>query len=88
MSGARPIEKESLEAHVELCAERYDALEDKLTHVQERVDKIERGVVEIKDSLNNSIIGSGDRIIKIGTTIFAVLLTSVIGLVIHMLQMQ
>lgn len=87
MSGARPIEKESLEAHVELCAERYDALEDKLSHVQDRVDKIERGVIEIKDSLNNSIIGSGDRIIKIGTTVFAVLLTAVFGLVVHLLQM-
>ena len=30
MVEATEIEKKSLEAHVELCAERYNALEDKL----------------------------------------------------------
>lgn len=28
------IEKENLEAHVELCAQRYDALEKRLTNVE------------------------------------------------------
>ena len=34
---ATKIEKENLEAHVELCAERYDALEEKLDAVEEKV---------------------------------------------------
>ena len=35
------IEKENLEAHVELCAERYDALETKLDTVEEKVNSID-----------------------------------------------
>ena len=35
MSDTTEIEKKSLEAHVELCAERYKLLETKLTLQQE-----------------------------------------------------
>jgi hypothetical protein len=33
------IEKKSLEAHVELCAERYNALENKIRSEERRVGK-------------------------------------------------
>lgn len=45
------IEKENLEAHVELCAERYDALETKLDTVEKKVSSLERSVGEIKDMI-------------------------------------
>jgi len=45
------IEKENLEAHVELCAERYDALETKLHTVEQKVSSLERSVGEIKDMI-------------------------------------
>ena len=35
------IEKQSLEAHVELCAERYGKLENKLETVEKKVEKLE-----------------------------------------------
>ena len=45
------IEKENLEAHVELCAERYDALETKLDTVEKKVGSLETSVKEIKDMI-------------------------------------
>jgi len=45
------IEKENLEAHVELCAERYDALETKLDTVEKKVGSLENSVKEIKDMI-------------------------------------
>ena len=45
------IEKENLEAHVELCAERYDALESKLDKVEEKVNSLEGSIGEIKDMI-------------------------------------
>ena len=61
------IEKKSLEAHVELCAERYDALEDKLDNLDRRIDKIGTNVEEIKTAIAKNSIGASSQIIKIGT---------------------
>ena len=38
------IEKKSLEAHVELCAERYKSLEDRLDKVNERIDDLDEKI--------------------------------------------
>jgi predicted nuclease with TOPRIM domain len=35
------IEKKSLEAHVEICAERYKGLSDKLNHVDDTIQQLE-----------------------------------------------
>lgn len=42
MSATTEIEKKSLEAHVELCAERYKNLDNKLDTVEKRVGEVER----------------------------------------------
>jgi predicted nuclease with TOPRIM domain len=80
------IEKESLEAHVELCAERYEKLESKLENVEKKVEKLEGHVVAIRETL----AGSGDRqskqLIAIGTAIISVLLTGIITLTIHLIN--
>jgi len=46
------IEKKSLEAHVELCAERYNALEDKMTAMSVNIAHLCDMVAEVKDSVN------------------------------------
>ena len=77
------IEKKSLEAHVELCAERYSNLETKLENLDGRMDKIEGHIVDIKDSLGK-VGGEGNKtIITIGTTIFGILLTAILGIIVH-----
>lgn len=42
MTIATEIEKKNLEAHVELCAERYKNLDDKLDTVERRVFDVEK----------------------------------------------
>ena len=50
-SPTRDIEKESLEAHVELCAARYSRLEEKLDNLEGRVIGIETVLGEIRDTI-------------------------------------
>lgn len=80
------IEKENLEAHVELCAERYAKLETKLEAVEKKVEALESHVIEIKTSL----AGAGDRqskqLIAIGTAIISVLITGIITLTVHLVN--
>jgi len=45
------IEKQNLEAHVEICAVRYANLETKLDNLEHRMDKVELHLIDIKDRL-------------------------------------
>ena len=47
----KDIEKENLEAHVELCSERYKALHDKFDAVNHRLDKQEAMLSEIRSAV-------------------------------------
>ena len=77
------IEKKSLEAHVELCAERYKNLEQKLETLDNRMDKIESLIGEIKTAVAAVPNESNKTIITIGTTIFGALVGGVITLILH-----
>lgn len=78
------IEKKNLEAHVELCAERYEALNNKLTDLDQRMTVIERHIVDIKESITNKTGGINKQMIAIGTTIVGVMFTAIITLLIHL----
>lgn len=80
------IEKKSLEAHVELCAERYSNLETKLEHLDSRMDKLEGHIVDIKDALGKVGGESNKTLITIGTSVFVALLTGMIGVVLHLIN--
>jgi predicted nucleic acid-binding Zn-ribbon protein len=77
------IEKKSLEAHVELCAERYKSLDDKLDNLENRMDKIEGHIVDIKSAIQASNDSGNKQIITIGLSIFGVVLTGLIAFIIH-----
>jgi F0F1-type ATP synthase assembly protein I len=81
----KEFEKTSLEAHVELCAERYEQLDKRLEQLEDRTAKIEGLVVEIKDTISESSHGQSKQLITIGTTVIGVLLTAVIGLITHLI---
>jgi hypothetical protein len=83
---AYQIEKKSLEAHVELCAERYDQLDNRLINVERRMEKIEGHMVDIKEAIEQSNNGQNKQLIAIGTTIIGVLITAIVALVIHLAQ--
>jgi predicted nucleic acid-binding Zn-ribbon protein len=80
------IEKESLEAHVELCAERYEKLESKLETVEKKVEKLETHIIAIREAL----AGSGDKqskqLIAIGTAIVSVLITGLLTVLVHLIN--
>ena len=74
------IEKKSLEAHVELCAERYNALEDKMTAMGVNISHLCEMVQEVKASVSKLSEKSTDRLISWGVGIIGFLSASTIYL--------
>jgi prefoldin subunit 5 len=81
MVEATEIEKKSLEAHVELCAERYNALEDKLSGLDSKITSVSNMVKEVKDCVGKLSEKNTDRLISWGVAIIGFLVASIIGLV-------
>jgi predicted nuclease with TOPRIM domain len=83
---ATAIEKENLEAHVELCAERYAKLETKLETVEKKVEALEEHIIAIKETLAGAGEKQSKQIIAIGTAIITVLITGIITLTINFIN--
>jgi hypothetical protein len=81
MAKPTEIEKENLEAHVEICAVRYSNLETKLENLEHRMDKLEGHLVDIKESLTSKVDGQSKQTISIIVTIFGVILAGLIGFI-------
>lgn len=77
MSETTEIEKKSLEAHVELCAERYKSLDERLDNLGEKISKVEACTNEIKSAITQMADKSNDRLINWGIGI----IVSLIGLI-------
>lgn len=77
------IEKQNLEAHVELCAERYKNLETRFDNIESRMDKIEILIGEIKTAVASVPNESNKTLIAIGTTLMGALVGGVITLLMH-----
>ena len=73
----RDIEKESLEAHVELCAARYSRLEEKLDNLEGRVIGIETVLDEIRDTVIRDREKRQSQLITWGVAIIGSLATAV-----------
>ena len=85
MAKPTEIEKQNLEAHVELCAVRYGSLETKLNNLEQRMDKLEMHLIDIKNSLTDKISGGDKQTISIFTTMMGVVLAGLIGFISHSL---
>ena len=83
MLEATEIEKKSLEAHVELCAERYNALEDKMTVMSQHITDLCDMVKEVKSSVSKLTEKNNDRLISWGIGIIGFLSASTIYLISH-----
>jgi len=91
-------ERTNLEAHVDLCAERYRALEQKLDNLEERMDKLEEHIIVIRTTLMaNQATQSASKdssatekaqgtIITIGTAFGVALLTGLITTIVHFIM--
>jgi hypothetical protein len=73
MSDTTEIEKKSLEAHVELCAERYKFLEEKLESMEEKITAVATSVGAVKTAVEAMAIKNNDRLINWGIGIIVTL---------------
>jgi hypothetical protein len=71
------IEKKSLEAHVELCAERYNAVEGKLSVLDDKITHLCTEVMAVKNALTKMAEKNNDRLIGWGIGIIGTLVAIV-----------
>jgi hypothetical protein len=77
------IEKKSLEAHVEICAVRYNNLETKLSNLEQRMDKMELYLIGIKDSLEGKLEDRNKSVMGWTISILGILLSAILGYIGH-----
>jgi archaellum component FlaC len=77
------IEKKSLEAHVELCAERYNALENRLDHVNAKISSLSDVIREVHDMVQRMSEKRTDQLIGWGVGLIGALSATVIYLITH-----
>jgi len=75
------IEKKSLEAHVELCAERYNALENRLDHVDSKISNLSDMIREVHEMVQRMSEKRTDQLIGWGVGLIGTLTAAVIYLV-------
>lgn len=69
------LEKKSLEAHVDLCAQRYRFLESKLEAVEQKIAGLNTVVGEIHDMMHAMTEKRNDQLLNWSLGIGATLLT-------------
>jgi hypothetical protein len=74
------IEKKSLEAHVELCAERYKMLELKLESVDSKIAEVHSAVGVIAATVNKMAEKRNDQLIGWGIGVIGALVSTVVWL--------
>ena len=75
------IERTSLEAHVDICAERYDKMENKMDTMEIRLAKVETIVSDIKNMLIEKETLAYKKLVGLGIGIIGSLLTALLGLI-------
>ena len=76
MAETTDIEKKSLEAHVELCAQRYKFLEDKLESVEEKCVTLVGSISSLKATVEGMATKNNDRLIQWGIGIIGFLVAT------------
>ena len=61
--GTTDLEKQNLEAHVDLCEQRYKNLETRLTKIEEKVESIHEDIHSGNKSMVKVIIGATGTIV-------------------------
>ena len=68
------VEKRSLKAHVEMCAERYKQLDERLETIELKVSNIQEALNESKNGLAKVIIGAAGTILAGLVSVIATIL--------------
>jgi len=83
MAETTDIEKKSLEAHVELCAERYNQLDQQFKHVDAKITSLEVVIREVHDMVQRMSEKRTDQLIGWGVGIIGALVATTVYLVTH-----
>jgi hypothetical protein len=83
MSETTEIEKKSLEAHVELCAERYTQLEQRFEHVEGKITSLQTLLREVHDMVQRISEKRTDQLISWGVGIIGALIATTVYLLIN-----
>lgn len=82
-------ERTSLGAHVDLCAERYRALEEKLDKLEQRMHTMEEHIIIIRTKLSESTAEATSKtsgqLISIGTAFGVALMTGLITVIVQLI---
>jgi chaperonin cofactor prefoldin len=81
MGDATDIEKKNLEAHVELCAERYNQLEARFEHVENKIGNLDALLREVHDMIQRMSEKRTDQLIGWGVGIIGALLATTVYLI-------
>ncbi len=76
MARATKLERESLEAHVDLCEQRYQNLESRLNKIELKVEDIHNDIQEGNKSMMKVLIGATGTIVAGLLSTIVVLLIS------------
>lgn len=74
-NGPLDIEKQNLEAHVELCAQRYEQLDSRLTKIENKFNELQKLIEAGQNSMTKVIIGTAGTIVTGVLSVLFVLLT-------------
>lgn len=78
------LERENLEAHVDLCAERYRVLEEKLIRLESKVDALASAMNKVAEKQTAATLGSNKLVIGAAATVIAGLLSTVVLLLLNL----
>jgi hypothetical protein len=81
MSETTDLEKKSLEAHVDLCAQRYRFLEQKFVQVEEKINDQSTVIREVHDMVQSMSEKRNDQLVNWGIGIIGMLLGTIAYLV-------
>ena len=73
--GPIDIEKENLEAHVELCAQRYQSLDDRLSKIEGKFGDLQKLIEAGQNSMIKVVIGTAGTVVTGVLSVLFVLLT-------------
>jgi hypothetical protein len=78
------LERENLEAHVDLCAERYRVLEEKLIRLESKVDSLADTMTGMAEKQQTDKASNNKLVIGAAATVIAGLLSTVVLLLLNL----
>lgn len=63
MATTTELERSNLEAHVDLCAIRYQQLDQRLTNLEDKVDNMRNEILDGQKSLTKVIVGTAGTVV-------------------------